>query len=80
MSVWFVDDARAFRMAPADWYLEGAQRFGLALVGAAAFGAAAYFKNRRWVALPGLPRIGALVALLIAVAVALSGAATHYNS
>ena len=52
LSVWMLDDDVAFRMTRADWVVEGARRFGVALLVAMVFGLAAGLAHRRWVVVP----------------------------
>ncbi len=54
LSVWMVDDTRAFQMQPVDWYVEGGRRLGVALLIGVAFGGVVHLVNRRWV-VPRLP-------------------------
>ena len=77
LSRWMVDDSLAFRMAPADWYIEGARRFGGGLAVGALFYALAYFANRRWVTpfLRHSPRLGARTAAVLAACIVLAGTA-----
>ena len=77
LSVWMVDDSQAFRMAPADWYVEGLRRLGPALVVSVVFGGLTYLANRQWVnpSFPGSPRLGARTAVLLAACIALWGTA-----
>lgn len=50
LSAWMVDDAVAFQMTEADWWLVGAGRLGQACVVAAGYAGTLYVVNRRWVA------------------------------
>ena len=77
LSRWMVDDSLAFRMAPADWYIEGARRFGGGLAVGALFYALAYFANRRWVTpvLGHSARLGTRTAAVLAACIVLAGAA-----
>ena len=76
-SVWMVDDSQAFRMAPSDWYFEGARRLGAALAVGTIFGGLTYFANRQWVAplLSESSRLATGIAVGLGSCVVLSGAA-----
>jgi hypothetical protein len=74
VSVLHVDDGVAARMSPADWWLGGAERVGLALVVAASLGLAS--AGLSWIAsraLGDLPRLASRPLARITAAVALVG-------
>jgi len=71
IGVWMMNDSVAFRMTPADWYLEALTRFGQSSIVAALLGIPSHYFNR-W-AFRSRPTIGMVLTWVAFGSVSISG-------